>query len=283
MTAPMPPVPLPPGRTVPVPGRGELFVRDSGGDGPPVLLLHGWMFSADTNWWTVYGPLQDAGYRVIALDHRGHGRGVRTTEPFRLADCAADAAGLLRELGAGPAVVVGYSMGGPIAQLMAREHRDCVSGLVLSATSQDWQDPYMKGFWRSMAFVRLWLGLFPVAAWRWLLRTGRTPAGSRRDWTAAELSRGSSVDLAEAGRELSRYDSRPWIGELRNIPSAVIVTTKDLAVLPRKQRALGRALGARVLEVRGDHFAVALAREAYAAALLSALAAVGPRRLPAAA
>jgi 3-oxoadipate enol-lactonase len=95
MTAPVPPVPLPPGRAVLVPGRGELFVRDSGGDGPPVLLLHGWMFSADTNWFTVYGPLQAAGYRVIALDHRGHGRGLRTPDEFRLVDCAADAAALL--------------------------------------------------------------------------------------------------------------------------------------------------------------------------------------------
>ena len=40
-TAPVPPRPLPPGRTVLVPGRGEFFVRDSGGDGTPVLLVHG--------------------------------------------------------------------------------------------------------------------------------------------------------------------------------------------------------------------------------------------------
>jgi 3-oxoadipate enol-lactonase len=235
------------------------------------------MFSADTNWFAVYGPLREAGYRVIAPDHRGHGRGLRTPDEFRLADCAADAAALLRELGAAPAVAVGYSMGGPVAQLLARDHRDCVSGLVLSATAHDWQDPYMKGFWRSMALVRLWLGLFPVAAWRWLLKAGRTPPGPHRDWMAAELSRGSSIDLAEAGRELSRYDARRWIAELRRLPSAVIVTTRDLAVLPRNQRRLASALGARVFEVRGDHFAVGLRREEYARTLLAALDAVGMR------
>src|SRR3954451_6697722 len=121
---PVPPVPLPPGRTVLVPDRGEFFVRDTGpltspaGDGPTVLLLHGWTFGADTNWFTMYGPLQHAGYRVVALDHRGHGRGLRSSDPFRLTDCAADAAGVVRELGAGPVVAVGYSMGGPIAQLL---------------------------------------------------------------------------------------------------------------------------------------------------------------------
>ena len=76
--APEPPVALPAGCIVHVPGRGEMFLRDSGGDGPPVLLLHGWMFSADLNWYTTYGALEEAGYRVLAVDHRGHGRGIRT-------------------------------------------------------------------------------------------------------------------------------------------------------------------------------------------------------------
>jgi alpha-beta hydrolase superfamily lysophospholipase len=36
------------------------------------------MFSADLNWYTTYGALEEAGYRVLAVDHRGHGRGIRT-------------------------------------------------------------------------------------------------------------------------------------------------------------------------------------------------------------
>src|SRR3982074_1718687 len=113
---PVPPIEMPPARTLTVPGRGELFLRDTGGDGPPVMLLHGWMASADLNWAGAYGDLAAAGFRVLAVDHRGHGRGLRQLAPFRLADCAADAAGALRELGAAPALVVGYSMGGAIAQ-----------------------------------------------------------------------------------------------------------------------------------------------------------------------
>jgi len=41
VTAPVPPLPLPTGAIVSVPGRGEFFVRDTGGTGPVVLLLHG--------------------------------------------------------------------------------------------------------------------------------------------------------------------------------------------------------------------------------------------------
>src|SRR6185312_15940113 len=78
---PEPPIEPPAGRIVHVPGRGEFFLRDSGGDGPALLLLHGWMVSADLNFLTVYDALADAGYRVLALDHRGHGRGLRTPQP----------------------------------------------------------------------------------------------------------------------------------------------------------------------------------------------------------
>ena len=238
---PEPPIPLPPGRIVHVPGRGEFFVRDSGGDGPPVLLLHGWMFASDVNWWPMYAPLAQAGFRVLAMDHRGHGRGLRTPQPFRLVDCAGDAAAVVRELGLERVVAVGYSMGGPVAQLLARDHRDVVGGLVLCATARDWQDPYLKLFWRTMAGLRLLLGLFPTSYWRRLLALGGVPDSPERTWTAAELSRGSARDIAEAGRELSRYDARP-----------------------RRTR----------LTVRDDHFAVTSSPRPFAEALLAALHAV---------
>ena len=102
------------------------------------------MFSADTNWYRAYGPLAERGYRVIALDHRGHGRRLRSPDPFRLADCAGDAAALVRELDCAPVTAVGYSMGGPIAQLLARDDRDLVSGLVLCATAAHWQEPNQR-------------------------------------------------------------------------------------------------------------------------------------------
>jgi pimeloyl-ACP methyl ester carboxylesterase len=272
--APEPPVEPPPGRIVHVPGRGEFFLRDSGGDGPALLLLHGWMVSADLNWITLYDALRDAGYRVLALDHRGHGRGLRTPQPFRLTYCADDAAAIVRNQGIERALVVGYSMGGPIGCLLARDHADLVAGLVLCATAPDWQEPNMKRGWRLMGLLRLELGLFPNAAWRAGLRALGLPDEAGTTWAAAELSRGSARDISEAGRELGRYDGRPWLGGL-GAPRAVIVTAEDDLVPPRKQRELAALLGVRAREVPGTHLAVVNRAEEFGAALLEALAEVG--------
>jgi pimeloyl-ACP methyl ester carboxylesterase len=272
---PVPPIEMPASRTVRIPDRGEFFIRDTGGDGPPVLLLHGWMASADLNWWAIYEDLAGAGYRVLAIDHRGHGRGLRPLERFRLADCAADAAAVLTSLGVGPAVVVGYSMGGAIAQLMARDHPDAVSGLVLSGTSQHWQDPQARRYFKTMLFLGLMISLAPKLFWRF----GLWQVGVRGDqtiWVHSELMRHSARDIAEAGRELGRFDSRPWLGTVP-VPTAVLVTTRDEMVPVRNQRALAAAARAQVLETPVTHLEVGSKSERYAPELIRAIDAVGRR------
>jgi 3-oxoadipate enol-lactonase len=268
-----PPLPVPPGSSLLLPGRGETFVRDSGGDGPTLMLLHGWVVSADLNWIRCYEPLVAAGYRVVALDHRGHGRGIRTPAPFRLRDCAADAAAALEQLGCGPAIVVGYSMGGPITQLLAREHRRHVAGIVLCATASEWQDPELRHAWRTMGLLRVLLGLASPGFWRALIEIWGMPADESIDWVFAELSRGSPVDIAEAGRELGRFDSRPWLGQIET-PAAVLVTARDRTVLPRRQRELAQQLHAPTVDVAADHFAPGQPESGFAGALLEAIAAV---------
>lgn len=269
---PVPPLPLPAGRTVLVPGRGELFVRDSGGDGTPVLLVHGWMFPSDLNWLHSYAPLAAAGYRVLAMDLRGHGRGLRSGEPFSLAACADDAAGVFQALGLPPALVVGYSMGGPVTQLLAHRHPERVAGFVLCATALDWSDPRQKAFWRTMSVLRLLLGLFPRGAWQAGMRVAGAPS-RESNWVASELSRGSARDLAEAGRELGRFDSRPWAAELAH-PRSVVVMTQDRLVPPRKQRDLAAALGVDPVLLHADHDACSTAPREFVRTLLGALSAV---------
>jgi 3-oxoadipate enol-lactonase len=271
---PLPPHELLPARMINLPQRGEVFLRDSGGDGPAVMLLHGWMVSADLNWHAAYDPLAQAGYRVLAIDHRGHGRGMRAMTPFRLADCAADAVAVVRHLGLAPATFVGYSMGGTIAQLIARDHRDAVSGIVLSGTSQHFQDPESVRIWRTMGGLRLLLSIAPRAAWKAGFRRAGIPMSSRTAWWLSEVMRNFPRDMAEAGRELGRFDSRPWLGSVA-VPAAVVLTSRDASVAPRNQRRLAAALNAAVFEVAIDHLEVTTRAGIYNPALLQALAAVG--------
>ena len=128
----------------------------------------------------------------------------------------------------------------------------------------------MKAFWRTMAGLRLALGLAPERLWQRGLNAAGFSESAITTWVAAELSRGSSVDIAEAGRELGRYDSTAWIAGL-DAPGAVIVTTQDTAVPPPKQRALAAAMRAPVYEVHGDHGAVIVKADEFNAQLLAAL------------
>lgn len=275
---PEPPIDLPPARTVQVKGRGEFFLRDSGlfepdADKPTVMLMHGWMATADLNWVGAYDDLIDAGYRVLAIDHRGHGRGLRPLTPYRLSDCAADAAGVLRTLGVAPAIVVGYSMGGAIAQLVTREHPDVVSGVILSGTAQHWQEPALRRYWLAMGAMGLGLAVFPSQFWSFGIKRSRIPKGRRSAWLESELMRHSAKDVAEAGRELGRFDSRPWLKRLE-VPSAVVLTSRDDLVPPRKQRELAQALEADVFDAPIRHIEVTTAGATYNQPLLKALEAV---------
>jgi 3-oxoadipate enol-lactonase len=280
---PVPPRDLPPARTVRVPDRGEFFLRDSDGTDsagsgrPVVLLLHGWMVSSDLNWVGAYDELIAAGYRVVGIDHRGHARGLRALSPFRLTDCADDAAAVLRALGIDQALVVGYSMGGAIAQLMARDHRDLVGGLVLSGTCQHFQDPETVKIWRWMGVVGLMVKLAPKT----FFKTGFKRSGIKLDaetaWWMSELLRHSGRDVAEAGRELGRFDSRPWLRGI-DIPAAMVLTAADTAVSPTKQRELADAIGATVFETPLDHLDLVSRAGEYNPLLLAALQAITARQ-----
>ncbi|MBS0249609.1 MAG: alpha/beta hydrolase [Proteobacteria bacterium] len=105
-----------------------------GGDKPPVLLIHGFASNVETNWvntgWVTF--LTRAGYRVIALDNRGHGQSQKL---YDLVDYGAplmaeDARRLLDHVGVKTANVIGYSMGARISAFLALTHPDRVARVV---------------------------------------------------------------------------------------------------------------------------------------------------------
>jgi pimeloyl-ACP methyl ester carboxylesterase len=273
--------PLPPGRKVVLPGRGTTFVRELEGPAgaPTLLLLHGWTATADLTWFAAYAPLAEQ-FRVLAVDNRGHGRGIRSARRFRLDDCADDAAALLEVLGVERVIACGYSLGGPIASLLWRQHRDLVDGLVLCATA--------SRFAHSRAGrARLdLLGAFGVAA-RLVpgplsaAATVRVVGGinARRGlgpWVSQELLLADGPTLLQAAGELGRWDARSWIGEV-DVPSAVVVTTEDQLVPPPEQRLQAEAIGASVYEVAGHHTVCVSDPERFVPVLAAACASVAER------
>lgn len=103
-------------------------------NGTPVLLIHGFASNVPTNWvhtgWV--GELVRAGYRVIALDNRGHGQSAKLYEldDYGAPLMAEDARRLLDHLGISHAHVIGYSMGARIAAFLALAHPERVKSLV---------------------------------------------------------------------------------------------------------------------------------------------------------
>lgn len=93
------------------------------GKGQPIVLVHGFASSAKANW---IGPgwvntLNDAGYRVIALDNRGHGGSTKyySEDDYTLADMASDVSSLIDNLNLEMPHVMGYSMGARITTTLA--------------------------------------------------------------------------------------------------------------------------------------------------------------------
>jgi len=268
---------FPPGAIAALDGRGDVFYRDSGpapGSAGTVLMLHGWAVTADINFLHCYRPLIDAGYRVLALDHRGHGRGLRPFGAIRIQDCAADAAALVGHLGLGPAIVFGYSMGGSIALTMAHEHPGRVAGLVLSGTQLHW--PGRGGRLYRLA-MRFFLGVFPRRGWRFALKGVGFADPATLDWAAGELSRSTVDAVLEARADLRRFDSRPYVASLDK-PAAVVLTTLDRTSPPAMQRRLAEALpGATVHEVALGHDGLVASGALFVPALLAAMDSVRSR------
>jgi|SRR5579872_4474709 len=102
---------------------------ESTGSGDPVFLIHG--LGSSTLDWEFQIPALARSHRVIAMDVRGHGRSAKPPGPYSVAQFAADATALLRELHAAPAHIVGLSMGGMIAFQMAVDSPEAVRSLTI--------------------------------------------------------------------------------------------------------------------------------------------------------
>jgi 3-oxoadipate enol-lactonase len=275
-----PPV-LPPGAAMHLPGRGTTFVRMLEGPvgAPTVVLLHGWTATADLNWFTCYQPLAEH-YRVVALDHRGHGRGIRSRKTFRLEDCADDAVAVCDVLGIEQFIPVGYSMGGPIAQLIWRRHRQRAAGLVMCATSLYFSTSREERLsFMGISGLAAMARLTPLQTRQWLTEQFylQRKADQWEPWAVEQASTHDWRAVLEAGRAIGSFSSRDWIGEV-DVPTSTLITMRDRVVPVRRQVRLFESIpDAEAFRVDGDHDACVANAKQFVPTLLRACRSVVER------
>jgi pimeloyl-ACP methyl ester carboxylesterase len=110
------------------------------GEGPPVMLVHGFGSSRQQNWKSTgwYGSLAEAGYGVLAMDCRGHGESGKPHDPASYGHdrMSEDIAQVMDAAGVRTAPVVGYSMGGFLALRLAAHHPERTSRIALGGVGE---------------------------------------------------------------------------------------------------------------------------------------------------
>jgi 3-oxoadipate enol-lactonase len=121
---------------------------DSGGSGPPVVLVHA--IGCDHRMWDDLRARLAPAFRVISVDVRGHGASPVVPRPYTLAGLADDVAAVLDRLGIAKASWVGLSMGGMIGQAFALRHPARIDRLVLANTTSTY-GPDGRAMWQARA------------------------------------------------------------------------------------------------------------------------------------
>ena len=102
--------------------------RDWGGDGRPVLLLHG--LASTCHIWDLVAPLLAEDLRIVAMDQRGHGQSAQVDEGYDFGTVLGDAAAMIDHLGWERPIIVGHSWGADVALELAVAHPQMAGGLI---------------------------------------------------------------------------------------------------------------------------------------------------------
>ncbi|MBM7366530.1 alpha/beta fold hydrolase [Gordonia hydrophobica] len=252
----LPEVDVPGGTMVTLPGRGATYVTDTPGptpDAPPIVLLHALTTTGLLTWFPSIPTLAKR-FRVITLDQRWHGRGIKSDE-FSLRDCADDAVALLDVLGIEKAMFAGFSMGSLVAQRVWRQHPSRVGGLVLCASTDVFQKRPSERLFHN-GVDRLVSRIPGFGSPRRAARVHATqvrPADDISRWALSEFRSTSPIAVSKAVGVIGRHHTRPWIHQI-DVPTAVVVPLRDRAIPPARQMAMAQRIpGATLHTVDAGH------------------------------
>jgi 3-oxoadipate enol-lactonase len=216
----------------------QIAYDDTGGDGPPVVLAHGFLMNR-----SMFDPQVAAlrgRYRVITWDERGVGQTEDDGKPFTYWDLAADCLGLLDHLDLGQAVVGGMSQGGFISLRVALAAPERVRALILLDTQAGLENPEVVPLYQGM--MDDWVANGPsddVAAVTAGLIIGDPELSEPwiRGWKAFPPER-----LSRPGEALiSRDDVTDRLGEI-TAPALVVHGTADASIPMDRAEALAAGL-----------------------------------------
>ena len=248
----------------------RIHFEDTGGDGPVVILAHGFLMDLE-----MFAPqvaaLRDQ-YRVVTWDERGFGATEYDGQPFTYWDSAADCLGLLDHLGVERAVVGGMSQGGFLSLRVALTAPARVRGLILLDTQAGTEDPEVVPGYEGMRDT--WLAAGPVDD---LVNAVAGLIISDPDvnpiWIAKWKQRPNDFIQQPFATLMGRDDVTDRLGEI-TCPALVVHGTEDVSISMEKAEALAAGLpgSGPVVKVGGAHAANLTNPEPVNAAILEFLA-----------
>lgn len=193
------------------------------GSGTPIIvLIHGW--SCDANYWSAQIPALRERYTVAAVNLAGHGASSRNRTDWSMASFGEDVAAVVRALPEGPVILVGHSMGGPVALEAARLLPDRVIGVIGVDTFGDLGAPVRSA---SDVEARIkpmredYIGYIHEMVPRRFFGTGADPALVRR--VADDMALAPPEVAIPASTALLGYDANPTLAQL-HVPVRTIDT-----------------------------------------------------------
>jgi len=275
---------VPGGREVELPGRGSTYVVDIPGpaDAPTMILLHGTASTALLNWFPVLEGLSEK-FRLVLFDQRWHGRGIRS-DTFRLADCTDDVIAIADALDLPNPICTGYSLGGAVALNTAHRHPDRVAGLVLCATPYKFRETRREKVFHEAFGVAADL-VAPFSLRRAGKLVHQVPEAAARPWAPGDFERWAMAEfrstspwaLTQVIAEIGRFDASEWLHTL-DIPSAVVITTRDRAVPVYRQVEMATLIpGATIHLARTGHTGCVFGADRFVPAVLAACDSVAAR------
>jgi 3-oxoadipate enol-lactonase len=198
------------------------------GEGEPLLLLHGLMAGG-----AMFDPLIELlrdRFRMLVPDLRGHGKSGDLGGPYDVAALAADLDIVLAEACFDRSAVMGYSHGGAVAQQLARTRSTIVTKLILTCTYACIATPREQV---AAGVALTLLRLFSPGTLAKLLQPSKPGATEltreQTEWLQSILAANRAAAMRGAFRGLVRFDSRPWLNEIR-VPTLVVGGTHDAFV-----------------------------------------------------